>query len=60
MATLLFRDVRLFGLAVGIVLVLGLAALATISRQEDPTITNLFATILTPIRARTRPRWKPW
>ncbi len=48
MATLLFREVRLFGLAVGIVLVLGLSALATISRQEDPTTTNLFATILTP------------
>ena len=48
MTTLFFRDWRLFALAVGMLVVLGAAALSTIGRQEDPTITNLFATIVTP------------
>lgn len=48
MSTLFFRDWRLFALAVGMLVVLGAAALSTIGRQEDPTITNLFATIVTP------------
>ena len=48
METLLFRDKRLFALAILMVLAMGLSTLLTIGRQEDPTITNLFATILTP------------
>ncbi len=48
MSTLFYREWRLFALAVGMLTVLGLAALSTIARQEDPTITNLFATIVTP------------
>lgn len=48
METLLYRNWRLFALAVGVVAVLGVSSLLTIGRQEDPTITNLFATIVTP------------
>ena len=48
METLFFRQWRLFALAVGMIVVLGSSALLTIGRQEDPTITNLFATIITP------------
>jgi len=46
--TLTYRDKRLFGLAVAMLIVLGASSLLTIGRQEDPTITNLFATIVTP------------
>ncbi|MCR9256221.1 MAG: efflux RND transporter permease subunit [Alphaproteobacteria bacterium] len=46
--TLTYRDKRLFGLAVAMLVVLGASSLLTIGRQEDPTITNLFATIITP------------
>ncbi len=48
MTTLSYRDLRLLGLVVALVIATGFAALATIGRQEDPTITNLFATIVTP------------
>jgi len=48
MSSLFYRDGRLFFLAVSMVVALGLSALLTIGRQEDPTITNLFATIVTP------------
>lgn len=48
MSTLFYRDARLFTLAILLILAAGASALVTIGRQEDPTITNLFATILTP------------
>ncbi|MEO1090542.1 MAG: efflux RND transporter permease subunit [Pseudomonadota bacterium] len=48
MVTLTYRDVRLLALVIGLVIATGFAALLTIGRQEDPTITNLFATIVTP------------
>lgn len=48
MTTLFFRDGRLFALAVLMMIAAGASALLTIGRQEDPTITNLFATIVTP------------
>ena len=48
MSTLFFREVRYFVLAVLMILVVGTFSVLSIGRQEDPTITNLFATILTP------------
>ncbi|MEM8574776.1 MAG: efflux RND transporter permease subunit [Pseudomonadota bacterium] len=48
MSTLFYRDARLFALAILLILAAGASALLTIGRQEDPTITNLFATIVTP------------
>jgi len=48
MTTLFYRHWRLTALAVGVLVALGLSALLTIGRQEDPTITNLFATVITP------------
>lgn len=48
MTTLTYRDLRLLVLVVGLILATGASALLTIGRQEDPTITNLFATIVTP------------
>ncbi len=48
MATLFYRQRRFFALAVLMIVALGAATLSTIGRQEDPTITNLFATIVTP------------
>ncbi len=48
MSTLLYRNRRVFALVVAMMLATGLSALATIGRQEDPTITNLFATVVTP------------
>lgn len=47
METLTFRQPRLIVLALGVILVAGLASLMSIGRQEDPTITNIFATITT-------------
>lgn len=44
-AALFYRNPRLWGLAVGFVVVAGLAALQTLARQEDPTMTERFATI---------------
>ncbi|TQV71099.1 efflux RND transporter permease subunit [Aliikangiella marina] len=46
--TLLYREPRLFALLVGTIMVLGLSSYLTIGKQEDPTITNLFATVITP------------
>ncbi|MFK8082103.1 MAG: efflux RND transporter permease subunit [Granulosicoccus sp.] len=43
-----FRQPRLSILAIFIIVVAGLSAFLSIGRQEDPTITNLFATITTP------------
>ena len=48
MANFLYRNARLFVLAVLVIVSLGATTLLTIGRQEDPTITNLFATIVTP------------
>jgi multidrug efflux pump subunit AcrB len=48
MSTMFYRNRRIFALAVMMMLATGLSALTTIGRQEDPTITNLFATVLTP------------
>jgi multidrug efflux pump subunit AcrB len=46
--SIFFRDARLTVLAMIMILAAGASAFLTIGRQEDPTITNLFATILTP------------
>ena len=43
-----YRNPRLLVTAVGLVVVAGLSALATIVRQEDPTITNGAAVIVAP------------
>ncbi len=43
-----YQNPRLFALAVLLILAAGLSAYFTIARQEDPTITNLFATVVTP------------
>lgn len=48
MTTLFYRNWRLWLLAVLTVAILGASSLLTIGRQEDPTITNLFATVVTP------------
>ena len=48
MTTLFYRDARVFALAILLIVAAGASALMTIGRQEDPTITNLFATIVTP------------
>jgi multidrug efflux pump subunit AcrB len=48
MTTIFYRDARLFALALLMMIAAGASALFTIGRQEDPTITNLFATIVTP------------
>ena len=47
MDTLFFRQPRLVMLALLVVLSAGASALWSIGRQEDPTITNIFATITT-------------
>ena len=56
MDTLFFRQKRLFALALLVVLSVGASALLTIGRQEDPTITNLFATVITPYPGATPDR----
>jgi multidrug efflux pump subunit AcrB len=48
METWFFRNPRGFALAVLVILAMGWSALLTIGRQEDPTITNLFANVFTP------------
>jgi multidrug efflux pump subunit AcrB len=45
---LTWREPRIVALALLVVIAAGLSALLSIGRQEDPTITNLFATITTP------------
>lgn len=45
---LTWREPRIVALALMVVIAAGLSALLTIGRQEDPTITNLFATVTTP------------
>ena len=48
MSTLFFRNKRVFALTILLILAAGASSLLSIGRQEDPTITNLFATIVTP------------
>ena len=48
METLFFRNKRIVALAVMMIFAAGLSALLSIGRQEDPTITNIFATVVTP------------
>jgi multidrug efflux pump subunit AcrB len=48
METWFFRNPRGFALAVLVILAMGWSAVLTIGRQEDPTITNLFANVFTP------------
>lgn len=47
LSTLTWREPRLVALALLVVIAAGLSALLAIGRQEDPTITNLFATVTT-------------
>lgn len=48
METWFYRNPRGVALAILVILAMGWSAFLTIGRQEDPTITNLFATVLTP------------
>lgn len=48
MALILLRERRIFALVLLIIAALGAATAATIGRQEDPTITNIFALAITP------------
>ncbi|MEM1306883.1 MAG: efflux RND transporter permease subunit [Pseudomonadota bacterium] len=48
MESLTFRQPRVVALALLVIIAAGLSSLLAIGRQEDPTITNLFATITTP------------
>jgi multidrug efflux pump subunit AcrB len=48
MDTWFYRNPRGFAVAVLVIIAMGWSAFLTIGRQEDPTITNLFATVLTP------------
>lgn len=47
--TIFFRNPRLLATALGLVVVAGISALATIVRQEDPTITNGVAVVVAPL-----------
>ncbi|MBV2358416.1 efflux RND transporter permease subunit [Thalassococcus sp. CAU 1522] len=47
METLTFRQPRLVALIILVMVSAGLSSLLSLGRQEDPTITNLFATITT-------------
>ena len=49
MATWTFRHPRLVALILFVLISAGLSSLLALGRQEDPTITNLFATITTPV-----------
>ena len=46
-ATLFYREPRLVALAALVLIAAGASALLALGRQEDPTITNLFATVTT-------------
>ncbi|MEL6962946.1 MAG: efflux RND transporter permease subunit [Pseudomonadota bacterium] len=48
MGSLLYRQRRILGLVIFMIAAIGATSLLTIGRQEDPTITNLFATVITP------------
>lgn len=47
MNTLFFRNKRVVALAIFMILAAGLSALFSVGRQEDPTINNIFATVVT-------------
>ncbi len=47
MSTLFFRNKRILALTLLMILAAGFSALTTIGRQEDPSITNIFANIIT-------------
>jgi len=47
MGTLTFRQPRVLALALLVIIAAGASAILAIGRQEDPTITNLFATVTT-------------
>lgn len=47
-SALTWREPRLVALALIVIVAAGLSALLSIGRQEDPTITNIFATVTTP------------
>ena len=47
MDTLTFREPRIVALALLVIIAAGLSSLLAIGRQEDPTITNLFANVTT-------------
>jgi multidrug efflux pump subunit AcrB len=55
-----FRNPRGFALAILVVLAMGWSAWLTIGRQEDPTITNLFGTVLAPTPAPSPPASRGW
>ena len=46
--SLTWREPRFVALALLVIVAAGLSALISIGRQEDPTITNIFATITAP------------
>ena len=48
MSLLFYRQWRYLVLLIGLLTVVGFMAIKSAGRQEDPTITNLFATIITP------------
>ncbi|WP_293573021.1 efflux RND transporter permease subunit [Phaeobacter sp.] len=48
LASLTWRNPRIVALILLVILAAGLSSLWSIGRQEDPTITNLFATVKTP------------
>lgn len=48
LASLTWREPRIVALALLVIVAAGLSTLFSIGRQEDPTITNIFATITTP------------
>lgn len=48
LATLTYREPRVAAIILFVLVALGATSVLTIGRQEDPTITNLFATVTTP------------
>ncbi|MEL6957857.1 MAG: efflux RND transporter permease subunit [Pseudomonadota bacterium] len=48
MGGITYRSPRIVALALMVILAAGVSSLLSIGRQEDPTITNIFATITTP------------
>lgn len=48
MSLLFYRQWRYLVLLIGLLSIVGFMAIKSAGRQEDPTITNLFATIITP------------
>ncbi|MEQ9447070.1 MAG: efflux RND transporter permease subunit, partial [Rhodospirillaceae bacterium] len=56
MSNLFFRNPRYFALVIALIISAGVSSILTIGRQEDPTITNLFATIITPYPGATPAR----